>query len=646
MSSFPSLFTPVTIGPIELNNRVVMAPMATHFGTGTGRMTQRQIDYYLERARGGVGLIISESNYVSLEGRGGLNRLGLYDDSQIPEHRKLTEALHAVGTPVCAQLHHGGTTVSMKAIGQYPVSCSTVPLVVRGEPFVGNIPRRLSEAEIQDLVQRFAMAAWRAREAGFDGVMIHGGYGYLINEFLSPQTNRRDDRYGGSDQNRARFLLEIVEAVRKKLGAEFPVMVRLTGQELFYGGYGIEFTQQVAIWLEKAGVNEINIIGGNYHEPERSVAAPSVAEGFLASESSAVKRVVKIPVGVAGRIMSPEIAERIIARGDADLVYLGRALIADPEFLKKAEEGRDKEIRPCIVCNRACIDRLFEGLDIGCSVNAAMGKEITRKIVSAEQAKSVLIVGGGPAGLEAARVAAARGHHVTLWERSKKLGGTLSQAVVLPHKEGVARLVQYYLAQMEILGVTVELGKEATPEAIERFHPDVLILAVGAEPLRLGLPGANLPQVFLAKDMLEGAASLGQRVAIIGGGLVGTEMAEALADQGKEVVVVEQLDSVGIQAGFIIKKELLKSLCHKGVKMFVNTKALAITREGVLVERFGEKELLRADSIVLAIGYQPCNDLLKNLDVSQMEFYQIGDCIKPRMIWEAIEEGNRVGFEI
>jgi pyruvate/2-oxoglutarate dehydrogenase complex dihydrolipoamide dehydrogenase (E3) component len=243
-------------------------------------------------------------------------------------------------------------------------------------------------------------------------------------------------------------------------------------------------------------------------------------------------------------------------------------------------------------------------------------------------------------------VAAGRGHRVTLWEKSDKLGGTLSEAIVMPHKEGIARLVQYYVRQMEILGVTVELGKEVTPEAIEKIHPDVLILAVGAEPIRLGLPGANLPHVFLAKELLERKASLGRLVAIIGGGLVGAEIAEMLADQGKEVMVVEQLDSVATQAGFIVRKELLKSLCHKGVKILVGTKALAITGEGVLVERFGEKEVLKADSIILAIGYQSRNELVKNLDVGQMVFYRIGDCIRPRMIMEAIEEGNGVGFAI
>jgi NADPH-dependent 2,4-dienoyl-CoA reductase/sulfur reductase-like enzyme len=275
-----------------------------------------------------------------------------------------------------------------------------------------------------------------------------------------------------------------------------------------------------------------------------------------------------------------------------------------------------------------------------------MGKEVQRRILHADRPKNIVIVGGGPAGLEAARVAAARGHHVTLCEKSKTLGGTLNQAVLLPNKEPISRLIQYQIKQIEILGVTVELEKEVTPAMIRKSRPDVLVMAVGAEPIRLGLPGANLPHVFVAEDFLKGKVSLGSSTIIIGGGLFGAELAEAIVDQGKEVIVVEQLGSVAIQAGFIVKKELLKSLCHKGVKMLVSTKAMGITREGVLVERFGEIEVIRGDTIILAIGYRPRKDLVQNLDIDKMEFYQIGDCVEPRTIMEAIEEGNRVGFTI
>lgn len=646
MSSFKNLFSQIKIGEMKLKNRIVLAPMATHYGTEKGRVTERQIQYYIERSKGGVGLIVSESNYVSIEGRGGTNRIGLHSDNQIPEHRKLTEAIHEVGTPVCAQLHHGGATVSMKAVGQYPVSCSTVPLLTRGELFVGNIPRRLSETEIQDLVQSFSKAAWRARESGFDAVMVHAGHGYLINEFLSPRTNKRDDRYGGKEENRARFLIEIVESIRKILGPRFPIMVRLTGEELFDDGYQINFTQKLAMWLENAGVDEINISAGSIEEMERGMGRPIGPEGYLSSDSAAIKDIVKIPVGVVGRIMSPKTAEKILEEGKADLVYLGRALIADPEFAKKAGEGRDDEIRPCIVCNKGCIDRLLAGLDIRCSVNPDMGREISKSISSSGRSKKVLVVGGGPAGLESARVAAGRGHRVTLFEKSKELGGVLNQAILLPYKEPIARLIQYYARQMELLGVTIELEKEVTTDVIREIHPDVLILAVGAEPDRLGLPGANLPHVFLAEDYLLGKVSVGHSVIIVGGGLIGAELAEALADQEKEVVVVEQLESVASQAGSIIKKSLLKSLCHKGVKMLVNTKVVAINNKGIIVERFGEKEILKADTIILATGYKPRKELVQNLDVDEMEFYQIGDCIKPRTIMEAVDEANRVGCSI
>jgi len=267
----------------------------------------------------------------------------------------------------------------MEAIGQYPVSCSAVPHLTRGEHLVGNISRRLSETEIQDLVQKFSRAAWRARESGFDAVMVHAAHGYLLQEFLSPHTNKRDDQYGGSDQNRARFLIEIVESIRKVLGPKFPIMIRLVGEELLDGGYRIDFMQKVAKWVENAGANEISVSAGGYEEIERMIAPPNFPEAFLAKDSAAVKKVVKLPVGVVGRIVNPNTAEAILREGKADLIYIGRALIADPEFVKKTEEGREDEIRPCIVCNKGCIDRLFAGVDIGCSVNAAMGKEMSRK---------------------------------------------------------------------------------------------------------------------------------------------------------------------------------------------------------------------------------------------------------------------------
>lgn len=645
MNIYKNIFKPINIGEMKLKNRIVLAPMATGFSE-KGRVTERQIQYYVERAKGGVGLIVCEGNFVSIDGRGGMNRWGLYDDNQIPERRKLTEALHKTGTPVCNQLHHAGATAMMEAIGQYPVSCSAVPNLTRGEHFVGNIPRQLSVAEIQDLVQSFSKAAWRARESGFDAVMVHAAHGYLLQEFLSPHTNKRTDKYGGSDQNRARFLIEIVESIRKGLGPKFPILIRLVGEESLDGGFPIDFIQKVAKWVENAGANEISISAGGYEEIERMIAPPNFPEGFLAKDSAAVKEVVKLPVGVVGRIVSPVTAEEILREGKADLIYIGRALIADPEFVKKTEEGRVDEIRPCIVCNKGCIDRLFAGVDIGCSVNAAVGKETLRKISPAVRTKNVLIGGAGPAGLEAARVAAARGHHVTLYERGNELGGILNQAIRLPYKEQISQLIQYYTKQMKLLGVTIELKQEVTLDVVQKLKPDVLILALGAEPVRLGLPGSNLPYVSFAEDYLDGKVSLGDSVIIIGGGLVGAELAESISDRREKVMVVEMLESVAKEAGFIVKKELLKRLCYKGVKMLVNTRAVAITNQGVIVERFGEKETLKADTIILAIGYQPRKDLAKNLDIDKMEFYQIGDCIKPRTIMEAVEEGNRVGFEI
>jgi len=646
MSQFKELFSPINIGEMKLKNRIVLAPMSTNYATEKGSITERIIQYYMERAKGEVGLIISESNYVSLEGRGGVNRLGLHSDRQIKDHRKFTQAIHDLGTPVCAQLHHAGAAASMKAVGQYPVSCSTVTLLSRQGPFGGNIPRRLSESEIKDLMQCFLQAALRAKESEYDAVMVHATHGYLIHQFLSPHTNKRSDQYGGSEENRARFLLEICKLIRKLLGSHFPIMVRLTAKELLDGGYGIDFTEKLAVWLENVGVNEIGLSSGSKEEVGGSCAPPAYPEGFRADDSEVIKKKVKIPVGVVGRIMSPETAEQIIQAGKADLIYLGRALIADPEFAIKAKTGREDEIRPCIVCNRGCIDCLRADVGIKCSVNPSVGKEALGRTTSAKRSKKLMIVGGGPAGMEAARVAALRGHQVTLCEKSNKLGGNLNKAIFLPHKEQIEKLIQYYVRQMELLGVTIQLDTKVTPDMVEELRPEVLVVAAGAQPIRLGLAGSNLPHVFLAEDCLDGKISLGPKILIIGGGLVGTELADVLTEKGKRVIIVEQLDSVANQLGNIIKEELLIRLCSKGLKIMVNTRVLAISHEGVLVERFGEKETIEANTVIIATGYQSSKELIQNLDIGKMPFHEIGDCVKPRMIMEAVEEGNRIGLEI
>lgn len=323
MKKYSKLFSPITLGSLKLSNRIVMAPMATNFSTTTGQVTDRQINYYVERAKGGVGLIITESNYVSLEGRGSIRRLGLTSDDNLKEHKKLVEAIHRLGVPVCAQLHHAGSTAPFSAIGQYPVSCSATILPTKGQPFVGVIPRALTVEEIRDLVIAFGAAARRAKEAGFDAVQVHAAHGYLINQFLSPRYNKRTDSYGGSSRNRMRFLLEIIDEIRAQVGPDYPILVRLSAEEYIDGGYGLDFIVEVVRELENYGVSEVSLSCGNYEQLEQIAPVPPYPEGCYSTYSEQVKRVTKVPVGVVGRIRTPELAEEILRSGKADLVYLG-----------------------------------------------------------------------------------------------------------------------------------------------------------------------------------------------------------------------------------------------------------------------------------------------------------------------------------
>jgi NADPH-dependent 2,4-dienoyl-CoA reductase/sulfur reductase-like enzyme len=391
-------------------------------------------------------------------------------------------------------------------------------------------------------------------------------------------------------------------------------------------------------------VDEISISAGSKEELGSPCASAAFAEGFRADDSAVLKGAVKIPVGVVGRIMTPEAADQIIKDGKADLVYVGRALIADPELPKKAKEGRREEIRPCIVCNRGCIDRLRANLDVRCAVNAALGQEKPNAPRTA-QPRKVLIVGGGPAGLEAARMAAWRGHRVTLYEASHQLGGKLNSVIRSNHKEPVARLIQYYTRQMEMLNVDMELGAEVTPDIITTFRPDVLIVAVGALPLQLELPGIHLPHVRSAEECLRDRASLGHKVAIVGGGMVGIEVADVLVESGREVTIVEQLESITDKMGSLME-DLTLRLCSKGVHIYVNTRVRAVTHQGLIVERLGKSEALAVENIVIAAGYRPHLDIMKGIDVTGIEYHEIGDCVQPRTILEAVAEGYRAGSAI
>ena len=647
MSSFPFLFSPFTLGNLELKNRLVMSPMALNYSTEKGELQQAQIDYYVERARGGVGLIISESNYISPDGRTERHRLGLHVDDMVPKHRRLVEAVHRENTPILAQLLHGGRNCSPKSIAQYPVGPSAVPLLTKGEVYVGVIPRVLSIPEIERLIAMFGQAARRAILAGFDGIVIHASNGYLLHSFLSPRSNKRSDRYGGTEENRARFLLEVVREARGILGPERPLVVRVTGEERQEGGYGIEFICLVAQWLEEAGVNEINVSAGTHEETEWTIPPRTVPEGFNVANAARVKAVVKIAVSTVGRIKRPSMAEQILSEGKADLVWMGRALIADPWLPLKAREGRLDEIRECLSCG-VCADRIGQGNAMRCTTNPEAGREAEMRLVAAERPRRVLVVGGGPAGLEAAQAAAARGHQVTLVERRPRPGGQLLCAAAAPNAIEMERLAHYLTREAERSGVLIHTNTDATPELVAGIGPEVVVLATGAIPVIPSVAGSRLPHVFTAHQMLRGGIDeqLRHRVVVIGGGLTGVASAEYLLERGHEVVIVEMLDWIIADGNAIEKRTLTQKLCEQGVVIFVKTKAQAITSSGVVLLSDGEQKMLPADSVVIAVGVQSERELLAHLDTDRFEVHVIGDAERPRRIMDALLEGATTGRRI
>ena len=649
-SNFPHLFKLGQIGKVELKNRIVMLPMGTAYGSAIGEVTQKTIDYYETRARGGMGLIIV--GHCSPMGRITPNSLQIDADWYLNGHNDLVEAVHAWDVKIALQLNHAGSRIHLASLeGKQSVSSSPVARSWLGEGRYPE-PRAMSKGEIYAVIEKWAEAAERAKLAGYDIIELHGAHGYLIAQFMSPYLNRRTDEFGGSFKNRMRFPLELLYMIKQKVGDGYPVGIRLSGDEFWPGGITLEESTAAAKMLEEAGVAYINVGAGTFESHHRSIGIMRDSEDWKLPMCAAMKGAVTIPTIAGGNFRHPYFCERVLVDGKGDFIGLARALYADPEWPLKARKGRVEDIRPCVGCNE-CLRTSQKGggrASRRCSVNAAAGREREfNTLVTVAKPKKVMIVGGGPGGMEAARVAALRGHEVTIYDKAEKLGGGLFLAATPPGKDKWLWFLDYLTAQLRKLDVKVVLHTVVDLDLVGKVKPDVVILATGAESFTPDIPGAASKQVVSAWDVLEGKVTVSNRkVLILGGGTVGCETAELLAESGNKVTIVEMLPRLADDMEQLNRRGLLDRFAELKINTLVAKKVARIYDDGadVIDVETGAKERLQADKVILAMGAKPVNQLVPVLTGRVPQMYIIGDCVVPRMVIDAVYEGALAARQI
>jgi 2,4-dienoyl-CoA reductase (NADPH2) len=659
------LFTSITIGNLRLANRIVM-PAIHLFYTPQGFVTDTLIDFYGARAAGGVGLIIVGGCPVDEYG-GGPFMVGLSDDKYVPGLTRLAQAVHEQGVPLAAQLYHAGRYSLSALIGRQPVAPSAVESRLTRET-----PREMTTEDIHRTLDSFASAASRAKRAGFDAVEISASAGYLLSQFLSPLTNLRGDDYGGDLESRMRFPLEVVRAVREAVGLDYPVIVRIAGNDFVKGGNTTREARAFAQELDGAGVDAINVTGG-WHEtrvPQITMAVPRGAFSYLAGR---VKQAVNVPVISSNRYSDPSLADRALRQGAADLIAIGRPLIADPELPRKAREGRLDEIVHCVACNQGCFDHVFSLEPVACLVNPRAGQEGKYDLQRAASPKKVVVVGGGPAGMEAAITASRRGHRVTLFEEHGRLGGQLNLASIAPGREELATLVLSLRGQLDRGGVEIKLAHRATSSLILEYDPDAVVVATGGEPTIPEIPGVESEHVVQAWDVLADRADVGQKAVVLGGGATGCLVALYVAQMGtidapalrflvenkaeswetleelvtrgvKDATLVEMLPKLGKDIGLTTRWTVLQDLRRYGVETIVNASVKQILPQGVMVVVDEHERLLGADTIILATGVAPQNSLYEELKGRVEDLHLIGDARVPRKAYDAVHEGFEVAM--
>jgi 2,4-dienoyl-CoA reductase-like NADH-dependent reductase (Old Yellow Enzyme family)/thioredoxin reductase len=634
------LFSPCSIGSLKLKNRLVMPPMATNYASSEGFVTGRMIDYYVERARGGVGYLTVEHTGILPQGKASPKMLLISSDEHASYIKRLVEAVHAAGGKIVVQINHAGRQTFAAVTGSPIVGPSPIPVLPTMET-----PHELSAAEIKALVEAYTAAAERVKQAGADGVEIHMAHGYLLCSFLSPFSNKRQDQYGGDLAKRARFPLDVLKSVRTCVGADFPVICRLSADEYVEGGLKIEDTQEIAKLLEAGGADALHISACNAVSSYLNHPPYYVPEGVFSHLAAGVKSQVDIPVIAVGRVRNPAMADRFIREGIADLVSMGRALIADPHMPEKAGTGRLEDIVPCISCNK-CIQTLRKD-SVRCSVNPETGNEGRFRLSKAERAKQVWVVGAGPGGLKAAEIAALRGHQVRVFEKDTKTGGRMRLGANPPKKEIYLEFLDYLERRARTLGVTLELGRQFSEDMLDQQAPDALIVATGARPQLPDWKGLAESRAVSVDDVLSDAGRVGRKVLIVGGGGSGAETADFLSEMGKEVTVVEMLETIAADLVNHMQHYLAQRLKEKRVTIHTATRVLELGKGYAMVEDdSGVRKLNGFDTIVLAMGSTSNDGIYRRLEGRVPELYLIGDAAKPREIVDAVFEAEEVAIKI
>lgn len=638
---YKKLFEPLEINGCTIPNRLAVTAMVVSLCTEEGYATDRYVKYHEEKAKGGFGLIITEDYIVNRNAGGYLHVAGLYDDAQIEGHKKMTDAVHAHGSKVFCQLYHAGRQASHDVNGgMQPVAPSPIP-----SPWNREMPRALTIDEIHGIVGDFGAAAARAKKAGFDGIEIHAGNGYLIAGFMSFYENKRTDEYGGCFTNRMRFAHEVYEAVRNAVGPDFPVTVRFSAMEETASGRTIAESRMIAKLFEEWGFDAINCSNGVYSSHITGQVASSFApNAWTIGNAAELKKIVKIPVLGVNRINDPMMADQLIDMGYCDLVGVARGSLADPHMPNKAREGKLDEINYCIGCMQGCTGSALFQLPVRCLVNPGIGRECELTYEPAEEKKRILVVGGGVAGMQAAIAAAKRGHDVTLWEGSQELGGQFVSAAYPPAKGNYITYVCYLRGELARSGVNVEMGKFADAEAVRAFGADKVIVATGGKPKVPEIPGVDKPQVMYPEEILLGEKNPEGRILILGGGSNGVETAAHLADLERgDITVVARRYTVADHEG--ARQIPLRKFCEDHwVHFLLGHQVVEITDEGVVLSHEGVERLHPCDWVVIAMGYESRNALAEELSDLGDSLVVVGDALACHDALTAGEQGLQAGY--